>query len=82
MLLELYACGLEQQRVSVSKLCAASGVPPTTALRWLDRLVEDELVIRVDDRLDRRRVLVELSCKGMAAMDAYFASLPLEALPL
>ena len=35
MLLDLYAAHHENRLVSVSSLCIASGVPATTALRWI-----------------------------------------------
>src|SRR5690606_9764038 len=44
MLLDLFAARLEQERVSVSSLCIASAVPPTTALRWIRTLTEKGLL--------------------------------------
>lgn len=38
MLLDLYSAHESGDRLSVSALCYASGVPPTTALRHLERL--------------------------------------------
>lgn len=38
MLLDLYAAELEDQPVSVSSLCIAAAVAPTTALRWIARM--------------------------------------------
>jgi hypothetical protein len=55
MLLELFACELEQTRLSVGSLCNASGVPPTTALRWIQTLEDRHLVWRENDWSDRRR---------------------------
>src|SRR5690606_19158395 len=40
MLLDLTAAAAENTRVSVTSLCIASGVPPTTALRWIAQMVE------------------------------------------
>ena len=71
MLLELYALKCEDLRVSVSKLSLASGVPGTTALRWIDKLEAEELLFRRDDPLDGRRIWVEISDKGLEAMRAY-----------
>jgi DNA-binding MarR family transcriptional regulator len=72
MLLELYATALGQRRISVSSLCMGSGVPATTALRWITALEKRQLIIRRDDPLDGRRVFVELSQGGLNAMHAYF----------
>ena len=40
MLLDLLAARLERERVSVSSLCIAAAVPPTTALRWIRTLTD------------------------------------------
>ncbi|QIK78860.1 hypothetical protein G7077_08090 [Sphingomonas piscis] len=77
MLLELYSAHLGQRRLSVSSLCGGSGVPPTTALRWITTLEKQRLIARRNDPMDGRRVFVELSFSGVEAMDAYFqANLP------
>jgi DNA-binding MarR family transcriptional regulator len=76
MLLELYAAELAQRRTSVTGLGSSSGVPPTTALRWMNVLEQDGLVIREDDPLDGRRVFIALSEKGSRAIRAYLGSLP------
>jgi DNA-binding MarR family transcriptional regulator len=72
MLLELYACELDQTRMSISNLCDASAVPATTALRWIGSLESEELIVRQSDPLDGRRVFVRLSSKAVSSMDAYF----------
>ena len=61
MLLDLFACSLEGTKVSVSDACSAASVPPTTALRWVDRLEDCGLVERHPDPLDSRRIYVELT---------------------
>ncbi|PAX07677.1 hypothetical protein CKY28_08505 [Sphingomonas lenta] len=68
MLLDLYAAELEDQPVSVSSLCIAAAVAPTTALRWIARMQEDGLLQRKPDANDRRRafmVLTEVARLGM-----------------
>lgn len=81
LLLELFALELEHRRVSVSELCRASGVPETTAVRWIRNLEEEGLIERRDDHLDARRVWVTLSAKGSSAMQRYFEALPVRLLP-
>ncbi|WP_156029809.1 winged helix DNA-binding protein [Sphingomonas sp. URHD0057] len=71
MLLELYALACETRRVSVSKLSLAAGVPTTTALRWIEKLEAEGLVVRANDPLDARRVWVALSNAGHSAMQAF-----------
>ena len=76
MLLDLTAAHGEGAQVSVTSLCIAAGVPATTALRWLTQMVESGIFQRVPDPADRRRAFIAMSDKAIAAMSAYFASLP------
>ena len=76
MLLKLYAAELGQRRVSITKLGLASGVPATTALRWLTTLQKEGLIQRQSDPLDGRRIYVSLTDAGSRAMTAYFQDLP------
>ena len=73
MLLDLLDSEIAQRRVSVSSVCFASGVPTTTALRWLKTMEKKGLVIRRPDSLDGRRVYVELSPETSEALRRYFA---------
>lgn len=75
MLLDLTAARAEHVRVSVTSLCIASGVPPSTALRWIGQLIEAGLFQRIEDDADRRRIFVELTDKAAVAISRYFASL-------
>lgn len=73
MLLDLAAAHGEGKRVSVTSLCIASGVPPTTALRWIGQLVAAGLIERTADDVDRRRAFIALSDKAQEAIARYFA---------
>lgn len=75
MLLDLTAARVEHQRVSVTSLCIASGVPPTTALRWIGQMVEAGLFERVEDDSDRRRAFIQLSDRAADGMARYFVEL-------
>ncbi len=75
ILLELYALRCDQRRTSVSKLCLAAAVPPTTALRWIDKLHGDGLVEREPDVFDGRRIWVSISERGFGAMKSYFGAI-------
>ncbi|OYW85401.1 MAG: hypothetical protein B7Z20_09190 [Sphingobium sp. 32-64-5] len=72
ILLDLMAARLENARVSVSSLCIAAAVPPTTALRWIRQLTERELLERQADPDDGRRIFIALSDKGVAAVTRWF----------
>jgi DNA-binding MarR family transcriptional regulator len=83
ILLDLAAARAEHQRVSVTSLCIASGVPSTTALRWIQQLTELGLIDRLADDRDRRRTFVSLSDVGAEILARYFAQLQeLPALPI
>jgi DNA-binding MarR family transcriptional regulator len=75
MLLDLTAARAEHTRVSITSLCIASGVPPTTALRWIGQLTEAGLFQRVEDDADRRRAFVTLTDSAAEAMARYFAEI-------
>ncbi|PKB14406.1 winged helix DNA-binding protein [Novosphingobium kunmingense] len=75
MLLDLTAARVEHTRVSVTSLCIASGVPPTTALRWIGQMTEAGLFQRNEDDSDRRRAFITLTDKAADAMARYFADL-------
>lgn len=74
MLLDLFAARLEHARVSVSSLCIAAAVPPTTALRWITTLSEAGLIEREADPLDKRRAFIGLSEGASAGMRSYVAA--------
>ncbi len=82
MLLDLTAARAEHTRVSVTSLCIASGVPPTTALRWIGQMTEAGLLERVEDPSDRRRAFIALSDAASDAMARYFVSIDQQALVL
>jgi hypothetical protein len=75
MLLDLTAARAEHTRVSVTSLCIASGVPPTTALRWITQMTESGLLARVEDETDRRRAFITLSDKAADNIARFFVEL-------
>ena len=79
MLLDLTAARAEHTRVAVTSLCIASGVPATTALRWISQMVEAGLLERVQDDADRRRAFIALTDTAAEAMARYFAHIRAEA---
>ncbi len=72
ILLDLTAARAEHKRVSVTSLCIASGAPATTALRWINLMIERGLLLKVEDDVDRRRAFVSLSEPTADAMARYF----------
>lgn len=74
MLLDLFVHGVAGMRISTTSVCIASGVPTTTALRWVELLVSKGLVTRMPDPQDRRRTWITLSDAGYDLMGNYLKS--------
>ena len=74
MLLDLFAAHLERAQVSVSSLCIAAAVAPTTALRWIAKLTDAGLFERQPDPFDRRRAFLVLSPRALDGMKRYVAA--------
>ena len=72
ILLDLLAARLEGKTVSVSSLCIAAAVPPTTALRWVTGMTESGMLLRRHDPNDARRVFIELSDDAVERLIAFF----------
>lgn len=73
MLLALYVSRSSGPRYSVSQLSTLSGSPPTTALRWLDYLAKEQLIVRAPNPTDRRSDFVEMTDKGRTALEQYLS---------
>jgi len=74
ILLDLYAADLEGAVVSVSSLCIAAAVPPTTALRHIQILIKRGMVERRADPFDRRRWYITLAAPVRDKMTRFFAA--------
>jgi len=75
ILLELFWGELVEHRFSTNELCVRSGVPMTTALRWITRLTYEGWLTRTHDPQDGRRVFVALSPQAVETMERYFDEL-------
>jgi DNA-binding MarR family transcriptional regulator len=73
MLLDLYEAELGQRKIAITALGLGADIPATTALRWINTLLDEGLVERSNDPLDGRRVFISLSAKGLESMQSYFA---------
>lgn len=74
ILLDLF---IEQQvgkKLSVTAACIGSGAPTTTALRYLNLLIEDGLIEREGDPGDGRRSWLKLTALAVEAMTEYLSS--------
>jgi DNA-binding MarR family transcriptional regulator len=73
MLLALYIADESGARHTVTRLVNLSGAAPTTALRWLEFLENEQLVSRASKLSDRRVTLIELTDKARELLDTYFS---------
>jgi DNA-binding MarR family transcriptional regulator len=74
ILLDLYHLSCQGKSVSISSACLASGVPPTTALRYLDVLIVSNMIERYSDIEDRRRFYIRFTRKGLERFQATISS--------
>ncbi len=72
MILDLAIARARFRRVSVTSLCIASGVPSTTALRWISVMVARGIFQRENDDSDRRRAFISLTDAGSLKVARYF----------
>lgn len=72
ILLDLAGYTLEGKRVSISSACIASGVPHTTALRWISIMEKANLIEREVDERDSRRTFLNLTELAFDAITNYF----------
>lgn len=75
MMLDLFQASKKDSRpISVTSLCIASAVPNTTALRWIDALVQKGLLARQADVRDGRRTFVSLTQEASRKMEEVLGS--------
>ena len=72
ILLTLYA-DQPGRRHTQSTVIDASGTSKTTALRWIDYLLDQDLVRREDHPTDKRQKFVSLSGKGRELLELYLS---------
>lgn len=71
ILLDLTAARMEGRSVSISSACIAANAPTTTALRWINLLVDKGLLVRESDRPHGRRATVRTSDSVQDMMTSY-----------
>lgn len=77
ILLGLYVAEDAQLKLSVTELCDVAGVPPTTGLRWIEKLEKEGWVYREPDPVDRRRFWVLLTERASTLMRGYLEEMRL-----
>ena len=71
ILLSLYVARHEGYRMNATSVCNESGVPDTTALRWLESLRELCLIRKLPNPLDARATWVELTDEGAEKIERF-----------
>lgn len=75
ILLDLLLASLEGRQVAVSSACIVAGVATTTALRLVNRMVDDGVLVRIPDESDGRRHFLAIEPAVEQALKAYILDL-------
>lgn len=75
LLQDLLAVHIEGLKLRTKQLCAASGLPQTTVLRYLDHLEKYGVIRRESDPVDSRVTLVSITEAGALRMREYYTRL-------
>lgn len=65
IMLELYVHYRQQTATSITSLCVAAKIPPSTGLRWVALLEKRGLVTREADPFDRRKSYARLTAEAI-----------------
>lgn len=71
LLLDLFVSRVHGKKISITSACIGSGVPPTTALRWIEVLGSRGLLSRSSDEFDQRRKFVSLTDDAFWSLARY-----------
>lgn len=65
MCLDIYICDLKNEQITVSSVAHSSGIPMTTAMRYINVMAEEGLLEKTSNPSDNRMVFVSTSqsCK-------------------
>lgn len=77
MCLDIYICGLKDERVAVSAIAHSSGIPMTTAMRYINVMVEQGLIEKTPNPADNRMIFVSVSLDCRKKIEKLLASSPL-----
>ena len=75
ILLALTLAHARQHRLDVTKLCQRVDVPATTVLRWISTMLDEGILLRLNDKTDRRRKYIELSPASWEKMSQYISGI-------
>ncbi|MCG6116348.1 MAG: hypothetical protein MEQ84_14245 [Mesorhizobium sp.] len=76
MLLLLYVYRAARVPLQVSAIAGLANVPGTTSLRYLDLMIEQQLINRTPDPRDRRRIWLTMTPKAVKLLEQWLTTLP------
>ena len=76
MCLDIYICDLKDQRVTVSAIAHSSGIPMTTAMRYINVMVEQGLLTKTPNAADNRMIFVSVSTDCSEKIEELLLSAP------
>lgn len=76
MCLDIYICGLKDQQVTVSSIAHSSGIPMTTAMRYINVMAEQGLLQKSSNPADHRMVFVAISLECRTRIESLLSSAP------
>lgn len=76
MCLDIYICDLKDQRVTVSAIAHSSGIPMTTAMRYINVMVEQGLLTKTPNSADNRMIFVSVSADCSEKIEQLLQSAP------
>ena len=76
MCLDVYICGLKDERVTVSAIAHSSGIPMTTAMRYINVMVEQGLIEKAPNPADNRMIFVSVSPECIDKIENLLSNAP------
>lgn len=76
MCLDIYICGLKDEQVTVSAIAHSSGIPMTTAMRYINVMAEQGLLEKSSNPADNRMVFVAASLECRNRIESLLSSAP------
>lgn len=77
MCLDIYICGLKEEQVTVSAIAHSSGIPMTTAMRYINVMFEQGLLEKSSNPVDQRMVFVATSPACREKIEKILSSAPI-----
>ena len=70
MCLDIYICDLKDEKITISSIAHSSGIPMTTAMRYINVMTEEGLLEKSSNPSDNRMVFISTSedCKEKISM--------------